>query len=416
MSIAENPGNAIPPASGKPLILGLGGEGAAIVEQLALLPGIGAYTLALIDTDSSSVERSSAAVKLNAAADWGVSNGGMGCGGNVIRGERALAKERNAVGAMLKGTPFLTVTGGLGGGTATGGIRTIQSVARSLRLPSVFLLTTPFSFESYSRRRNAAECIRELLPVADVLLTLPNDLLFSCLSPDTPAACAFERSALEMARTAFGVAELMRCRNLLGADYASFMAPVKGMRCNCCIGVGAADSSDGLDRCAIALERMLSSPFLGGLDQLKKASAVYLVLAGGNDLQIAEMKRLLEQASEILPPDVELFTGAAVSEKMEDRIQLTAIAVNYENPLEKSVSGMRSGGRPRVRNSYGLFPSALPGAAAGPMMQEEFTLTSFSRGIFENLPPTRYQDEDLDVPTFQRRNISIDRGKPGAGS
>lgn len=413
MSETEH-GSAAPRPAGKPMILGLGGEGAAIAAQLALLPGIGEYTLALIDTDSSTVERSPAGVKLNAAADWGVSNGGMGCGGNVIRGERALAKERNAVGAMLKDASFLTVAGGLGGGTATGGIRTIQSVARSLHLPSVFLLTLPFSFESYSRRRNAAECVRELLPVADVLLTIPNDLLFSCLPPDTPAARAFERSALEMAYAVFGVAELMRCRNLLGADYASFMAPVKGMKCNCSIGVGAADASDGLDRCAIALERMLSSPFLGGLDQVKKSSAVYLILSGGNDLQIAEMKRLLEQASSILPADVELFSGAAVSESMDGRIQLTAIAVNYESPPERT-SSLHSR-RAQIPDGYGLFPSALPennSVHTGILMQEEFALTSFSRGIFDNLPPTRYQDEDLDVPTFQRRNISIDRGKTG---
>ena len=67
------------------------------------------------------------------------------------------------------------------------------------------------------------------------------------------------------------------------------------------------------------------------------------------------------------------------------------------------------------RGSIGLGGQPDDGAVStGELLQEEFSLTSYSRGIFENLPPTKYRDEDLDIPTFQRRNISIDRGKTGA--
>ena len=69
----------------KPMILGIGGSGAAMVEQLALLPGIGEYHLALVDTDRSAIEHSSATFLLSAAADWGIASG-CGCGGDVIRG------------------------------------------------------------------------------------------------------------------------------------------------------------------------------------------------------------------------------------------------------------------------------------------------------------------------------------------
>ena len=40
-------------------------------------------------------------------------------------------------------------------------------------------------------------------------------------------------------------------------------------------------------------------------------------------------------------------------------------------------------------------------------------LQSYSKGIFANLPPTKYKEEDLDIPTFQRRNITIDKGGNG---
>lgn len=78
------------------MILGLGGEGAAIIDHLSLIPGIEAHTLALIDTDKAAVDQSSAKLRLSAASDWGVANG-SGCGGDVIRGERSVARERHNI-------------------------------------------------------------------------------------------------------------------------------------------------------------------------------------------------------------------------------------------------------------------------------------------------------------------------------
>lgn len=410
----------------RPMILGIGGEGAAIIAHLATLPDIENFQLALIDTDKADLAKSPAENKICPSHDWG-SAGSAGCGGDVIRGERAIARERRTITALLERTSFLTVCGGLGGGTATGGIRTIASVARSLSLPSAFLLTTPFSFEAYSRRHNAEECVQELLHIADILITLPNDLLFATLPPDTPAADAFQLAAREMAHTVCGVAQLMHCKSLMGADYAAFMAPLKGMKCSCSLGVGSADRNDGFDRTAIALERLIASPFLGGLEQLKKSDTVFLILSGGTDLQIAELKRTIEMTTNLFPPNVEILTGAGISNGMDGRIQLTAITIRYQDPPEKKHRiDPRAAAAPA---DPGLFfgepeEEAKPSAARGrsgktashpkpELMQDEFTLTSFSRGIFENSAPNRHGDEDLDIPTFQRMNVTIDRGKTG---
>ncbi len=387
----------------KPMILGIGGSGSAMLDELSFLPGIESYTLALVDTDQERVSRSRADVKITASSDWGITSG-VGCGGDVLRGERAVARERHRISEMLKDASFLTVCGGLGGGTATGGIRTVCSVARALSLPAVFLVTMPFSFESYSRRHNAEKSAAELLLAADVLLTLPNDLLFAQLPPDMPAEQAFQQSAMNMAHTVFGVAELMRCKSLLGADYAAFMAPLKGKRCDCSLGVGIAESTDGLDRASIALERMLRSPFLGGMDQLKKADAAFLILSGGSDLQIAELKRTLEIAGDVFPKKLELFSGASVAESMNGHLQLTVITAKYTDiPAVPRNSGTAGKLRPAEENVPGI------------LTQGEFSLTNYSRGIFEtlNIPPTKYRDEDLDIPTFQRKNISIDQGRTG---
>ena len=155
------------PAAGsdkKIIIIGIGGNGARIIRSFSHLPGSAVYDTAAIDTDRESLGISGAKSTIQAESDWTIKSG-LGCGGDIMKGERAIARERSRITQMITGYDYIIVTGGLGGGTATGGIRTVASVAKGLAVPTLFLLTTPFSFESYTKRKNAEDCIGELLPI-----------------------------------------------------------------------------------------------------------------------------------------------------------------------------------------------------------------------------------------------------------
>ncbi len=45
------------------------------------------------------------------------------------------------------------------------------------------------------------------------------------------------------------------------------------------------------------------------------------------------------------------------------------------------------------------------------MIEVDLPLESVSKGIFEGRPTIFINGEDLDIPTFQRKNIKIDTGK-----
>lgn len=397
---------------GKVMVIGIGGSGAKTVTALSALPEARWIQTAVIDTDKDSLDECVSRNILRAEADWTLRNG-IGCGGDIIKGERAIARERSKINALLEGVSMLIVTGGLGGGTATGGMRTIASVARNASIPTVFMPTTPFAFEAYSRRKNAEDCISELLPIADVLITLPNDLLFSKLPSTAPVEEAFSLACGEMAHTILGVAEILRCRNLFGTDYASFMTVLRGRRSSCGTGVGTAGSDDGLDRCHIALGRMLESPFLGGVTRLESSDAVILTLTGGTDLQTGEMSRALETASAMIPKGANLIVGVNTNPAFNGRVQMSAIAIRYDQTIDTMM--------PAHTPSETLWSVTQPppqkqrqspqtsGEKASPK-QLEFNLPSYSKGIFANLAPVKYRDEDLDIPTFQRRGVVIDKG------
>ena len=166
-----------PIGNGKALVVGLGGCGIRILEFLRNNPRANWLVTLAVDTDGGVLAGTRADAVINASADWN-SKSCAGCGGDVIRGERAVSHERANLKEHIRGFSLMIVTGGLGGGTATGGVRTLASVAREEGVPAIFLLTTPFSFEAHSRRKNADDCLQEILPITDVVLTMPNDLLF----------------------------------------------------------------------------------------------------------------------------------------------------------------------------------------------------------------------------------------------
>ena len=87
-----------------------------------------------------------------------------------------------------------------------------------------------------------------------------------------------------MAASVFGIAELFRNRVLIGPDYAEFSAILKKAGNTCAFGSGRATSDDGLDRCSLALERMLESPFLGGTAHLNSCGTLIISLTGGPDM------------------------------------------------------------------------------------------------------------------------------------
>jgi len=384
------------------LILGLGGAGCRVVASL--LASGSPFELGAIDTDKAALEPfEEKAVKCIRAGSGWTWREGCGCGGDAIRGEQAVARERHAITRMMDGKKLIVTVAGLGGGVATGGVRTIASVARSLEIPAVFLLTTPFSFESFAKRKNADECIDELLPVADIVMRIPNDLLFSMLPSETPFEEAFAKSCGELARSASGVAAMLNCENMLNSDYAGFMAALKGRKCSCGLGVGISEGSEGLDRCGIAVERLLESPFLGGVSKLEHTDAAIITVSGGADLQIGEIKRIFEIIRGMLPENANLLTGVNISESVMDRVQVTAVGIKYEQvqqPMRKEKPWENPPSRPET-------PETVSSAS---LEQGVFELHTFSKGAFTNVAPTLYKGEDLDIPTFQRREIAIDKG------
>ena len=176
----------------------------------------------------------------------------------------------------------------------------------------------------------------------------------------------------------------------------------------CSIGVGTAASSDGLNRCHLALERMLESPLLGGTTQLKEADALFLVMTGGPDLNIGETKMAFEIAAKFISDDSKVIVGTNTDPAYADFVQITAITVKFDKKetkedLRRNIEFGDSRSN-QVRTTVNTIeqPNVFE--------QGELPLQNVSKGIFLNTTPVNHNGEDLDVPTYQRKMIIIDKG------
>ena len=384
-------------------ILGVGGAGCRIVGQLAQWEASAAIKLLALDTDEKSLRATmlSEEQMILAGRQW---RAGRGCGGDDIAGQRAVAAERGKLEKIFADTQLLIIVGGLGGGTCTGGLPVILGVTGKLRIQTMLLLSLPFSMEGFRRKQLAdARLISDLLPVADALITLPNDLLFSTLPADTPLAEACELADREIARTALALSAILTAGNLFSADMASFSTVLKRRAAVCAIGVGVVKTSESSP--AGAMEKLLSSPLLGGPDVFNRADAAVLTVLGGKELSLADARASLELLSNQLDksPERTVLLGAGTSDDWQGIMQLTALLIRYlDEPGNKhSAAGNDDSGTKNKRKQR----------KNQELMQEELPLGFEDKGIMENTTPVFFDDEDLDIPTFKRRGIIIDCGE-----
>ena len=324
-----------------------------------------------------------------AGIDW---TKGRGAGGNFLTGQRAISTVRPQLQEYINGSSLIVITGGLGGGTGTSGAGVIAGIAREHSTPVVTIMTRPFAFEGQHRIKTCDDALDDIIARTDILLSLPNDLLYSVLPPDTPFKEAFNKADEEIARAIIGITEILRCKNLLASDIGDLNALISGRKAQCSIGVGIALPHEN-NRGHIAANRMINSPLLGGEDMIKNADVVLVSLLGGDDLSLGEAKKTLESISMLAGKNTKLIIGANTDVKYSASIQITVITVKFER-------------------SHGMTDdSSWQSSLGSNSPQLEFDLRPTSRGMFTGTERNDIDGEDFDTPTFQRRHVTIDIGK-----
>ena len=388
-------------------VLGVGKAGIKIIESLSRIQNFKWLEMAAVDTDKETISTSTLKNNFLVGEEW---TKGQGCGGNLIKGERALAHKSNSpVKNFIKNSSLLIITAGFGRGTGTGGAPVIARFAKEKNIPVIILATLPFTFEGHTKSEIADRQINTLIKTTNTVIPIPNDLLYTQLPSTASFEEAFNLSNIHIAKAILGISELLQFENMLPVDLCALHNVLCKQKTECSVGIGICESENNITRTRSALKDLFESPLLGGRQRIKQSDSIVISITGGTDLTIGEVKHSLETLTSIAGKSVEIIAGANTDPSFKNKIQITVVSIKSDKTLETALSKA-----PPIHIAKQASKTAIikdVKKLKEEAVQLELPFKTQSRGIFTNSTPTIYKGEDLDIPTFQRKDIHLDKGK-----
>lgn len=432
-------------------IIGLGGAGSNALDRIELDGADGAELIA-VNTDVQSLTGSVAPTKVQIGAG---TTRGLGTGGDPELGYRAAEESADELRRALDGAQVIFLCAGLGGGTGSGAAPLIASYAREEGALVVAFTTMPFSFEGKRRIAQAEEALATLQRYADVVICFENDKLGDVVSPRAAVQEAFAAADETLSASVRAISAMLRRRGLLHVGLDELSAALRQQNPRCLFGFGEAT---GDNRTHAALEQALKSPLMDRGRMLSDAASVMINIAGGPDLTLNEVQILMEEFNRHISDHTQILFGTAIDPKLANRLTVTIVS-SIEAAAEARIEPLPSTPRsqpapvvapvrqpapeptpmPRISfvesdeqiaqpaaaasrepepepellpvrmavntRSAGRAPAPDAAAAKREVKQEQMQFEPVTRGRFEKSEPTIIDGQDLDVPTFLRRNV-----------
>ncbi|HEY3062791.1 MAG TPA: cell division protein FtsZ [Chloroflexota bacterium] len=391
-------------------IVGVGGGGSNAVNRM-VEAGVHGVEFIAVNTDAQALQMSSAMRKIPIG---GRSAKGLGAGGDPDQGERAAEISRDALTDALEGSDMVFLTAGLGGGTGTGAAPVIADMARRARALTVAVVTLPFSFEGFQRRRTAEEGLARLRGNVDALIVIPNDRLLELGDRGMSVLEAFQMADDVLRHGVQGISDLVTMTGLINLDFAD----VKAVMQNAGTALMAVGEGRGEGRAIAAARSAISSPLLDV--SIDGAKGVLLNVSGGPDLTLAEVTEAAETIQSAVDPDANIYFGAVIHPRQQDEVRVTVIATGLRDPGDtRAVARRRPASAQPAPTRESPAPPPSPPArerSVAPAPREAEYERPWRPGASEwerdrsarpprssSTPPPDSGDDDWDVPAFLRR-------------
>lgn len=344
-------------------VIGCGGGGNNAVNRM-IAAGLRGVEFIAINTDKQALFLSKANTKIQIGDKL---TKGLGAGANPDVGEKAATESKDEIAQAIKGADLVFVTAGMGGGTGTGAAPVVAQIARDLGILTVGVVTKPFMFEGRKRMQYAERGVENLKATVDTLVTIPNDRLLQVAEKKTSIVDAFKIADDILRQGVQGISDLIAVPGLINLDFAD----VRTIMLNTGIAHMGVGRASGDNKAEEAAKQAIHSPLLE--TTIEGAKAVLINVTGGPDLGLFEVNTAAEMIQKSADPDANIIIGAVIDENLKDEMLITVIATGFDkSPTIKKVEKV-------------LDKSTIN-------VKEERTPSQSSSG------------DELDIPTFLRRN------------
>src|SRR2546430_2242082 len=334
-------------------VVSVGGAGLNALDRV-VLDGLEKAGVVAINTDVQSLASSVAPHKVQLGRNV---TRGLGAGGDPELGYQAAVESTEEIREALADANVIFICAGLGGGTGSGAAPYVAQLAREAGALVIAFVTLPFTFEGKRRNAQAREALARLNEVAHSVVCFENDRMGDMTAPHAGIHQAFAMADITISQSVRSIVNLIQRPGLIRIGFDDLLAALRIRNGRCLFGFGEADSDN---RAHDALTQALKNPLMDRGRMLADVTHVLVQVAG--------------EATPPPPPvprEHEPFTVAPQKKVAPQKEE--------KPPADKSVQAK----------------------------QEILQFEPVTRGRFEKSEPTIVEGEDLDVPTYLRKNIKV---------
>lgn len=394
-------------------VIGVGGGGNNAVDRMIQV-GVPSADFIAVNTDIQSLRRSESEIRVQLGTRV---TRGLGAGANPEVGSRAVKESQERLKEVCEGARLVFVTACLGGGTGSGAGPDVARIARESGAVVVSVVTMPFSFEGTRRRLNAEAALKRLKEETDTLVVVHNDRLLSFLDPSHGRLDVAFRVADECLRQAVeGITGLIQNPGTINLDFADIRNVLNGGGLGH-FSIGYAKGEDAAHR---AVKQAISSPLLDH-DGIDGARGLIVNFKGSDALLLRDVAAAMDAINGVIATDANLFWGTTLEKEMEDRVEVTLMAVGLSNvvrkrearPVEKvRVAAARNKQVAAARSSSERDGAIAPRPAAqlplsggrGRFKVSDEVLAGYEGATFSGTNrEDPYPMDDINIPAFLRR-------------
>jgi len=359
------------------ILIGVGTSGAAIARGVSRAFGDG-LRFVITDTDAASGVGGGPFALLG-----GDRLSGRGAGGDMVAARLAAETSIQVLDEHLEGVRLAVIVTALGGGTGGGATLEAAKHLAYRGIPSIVFATTPFSFEGEDRHRNAIGILSMIEEAANASFFLPLDKL---IRGEDNMEVAMRRAIDTVASAVTLFWRLIEKPGFIRLDTERLRHVISTAG----RGRFAAVTVQGTDRATEAVNQIVRSELLSASNG--PVSTILCGVLAGEGLRLSEVG-VIAKGVRAAFGERHAFELSTVNDESTFCGRISVVVMLFESsrrdiPEERPVGGIMSGRKKRARGPLGTGPTG--------------------RGRFKNAEPTVWNGEDLDIPTFVRRNINLD--------
>lgn len=314
-------------------VVGVGGGGGNAVDRMIASKLTGIEFIAA-NTDLQALRRCAAEKKIQLGRKI---TRGLGAGADPDVGRNSALEDTDKILDVLGGADMVFLAAGLGGGTGTGAVPIIGSLAAEVGALTVAVVTKPFAFEGRRRRLIAERGLEELHEAVDTVIAIPNERLLSFVDRNTSLSEAFLTADDVLRQSVQGISDLITMPGEVNADFAD----VRAIMCGQGIAVMGTGLASGDNRAVEASQSAVSSPLLEDAS-IEGARGCLINITGSSSLTLHEVAEAARMVTEAVDPDANIISGLVVDEAMGEEMKVTVIATGFAEERQPQFGGQES--------------------------------------------------------------------------